>query len=322
MLPQSKNINLTKQRKLIVRISHRPRNGMNSRDLSALLASVNDSATSSGMGTLGSAAGNGQSVLESLLIRKQAEEQQKALLALQLSSLRGIPSLTVPLSAPPDALSLLIQQKQLQALQSLAPSAGSLSRFSPASSAVPIERGTTGPSSTQLQALNSLLSSQQLPVGAPVAVVPSTTPIGSVALPADRKRRGRTATFPQKLHQILSDLEQQEGGTEIASFLPHGRAFSIHKPRDFVKHVMPNYFRMSRFASFQRQLNLYDFQRVTEGPDKGAYFHELFIKNRPTLATMMKRNKIKGVKNNADETSHDYGDKAEDAEDSASGLAD
>lgn len=96
---------------------------------------------------------------------------------------------------------------------------------------------------------------------------------------------------------MLSDLERQEGGTEIASFLTHGRAFSIHKPRDFTKLVMAKYFRMSRFSSFQRQLNLYDFQRITEGPDKGAYFHELFVQGRPILSTMMKRNKIKGVKN-------------------------
>jgi HSF-type DNA-binding len=34
---------------------------------------------------------------------------------------------------------------------------------------------------------------------------------------------------------------------------------------------MPLHFRMSRYSSFQRQLNLYDFQRITEGPDKGAY---------------------------------------------------
>lgn len=115
----------------------------------------------------------------------------------------------------------------------------------------------------------------------------------------DRRRKGRTGTFPQKLHQMLSDLEMEEGGSDIASFLPHGRAFAIHKPRDFVKDVMPRYFRMSRFSSFQRQLNLYDFQRITEGCDKGAYFHDLFVQGRPVLCTMMKRNKIKGVKKNA-----------------------
>lgn len=45
----------------------------------------------------------------------------------------------------------------------------------------------------------------------------------------------------------------------------------------------------------QTQLNLYDFQRVTEGVDKGSYYHELFVQGRLVLSTMMKRNKIKGV---------------------------
>jgi HSF-type DNA-binding len=124
--------------------------------------------------------------------------------------------------------------------------------------------------------------------------LPST---GMFLAPADdRRRKGRTGTFPQKLHQMLSDLEQLEGGKDIASFLNHGRSFAIHKPRDFVKFVMGKHFRMSRFSSFQRQLNLYDFQRITEGPDKGSYYHELFVQGRPILSTMMKRNKIKGIK--------------------------
>lgn len=114
------------------------------------------------------------------------------------------------------------------------------------------------------------------------------------AVPAvPEKRKGRTGTFPQKLYQMLFDLEKQEGGTDIASFLPHGRAFAIHDSKAFVASVMPKYFRMSRFSSFQRQLNLYEFGRVTEGPNKGSYYHELFVKGRPDLISTIKRNKIK-----------------------------
>jgi hypothetical protein len=32
------------------------------------------------------------------------------------------------------------------------------------------------------------------------------------------------------------------------------------------------------------------------GPDKGSYFHSLFVHGRPILSTMMKRVKIKGIK--------------------------
>lgn len=111
---------------------------------------------------------------------------------------------------------------------------------------------------------------------------------------AQSGRNGRAGTFPRKLHQMLADLENEDGGTAIASYLPHGRAFVIHNPNEFVKKIMPNYFRMSRFSSFQRQLNLYEFVRITDGPDKGAYYHDLFIRGRPILASQIRRNKLKG----------------------------
>lgn len=53
---------------------------------------------------------------------------------------------------------------------------------------------------------------------------------------------------------------------------------------------------MSRFSSFQRQLNLYDFHRVTEGVDRGSYSHPMFLYGQRDLTTTMKRNKIKGKK--------------------------
>ena len=117
--------------------------------------------------------------------------------------------------------------------------------------------------------------------------------------PEKQGRRGGAAEpFPQKIHRMLADLERLPGGTDIASFLPHGRAFSIHNPKTFVGEIMPRYFRMSRFSSFQRQLNLYDFKRITDGRDKGAYYHELFLHSRPALCSQMKRTKIKGQNSN------------------------
>lgn len=88
--------------------------------------------------------------------------------------------------------------------------------------------------------------------------------------PCPRRKGGRSGKFPLKLHDMLTELERQ-GRTDIASFLPHGRGFVIHNSREFTRHVMSKYFRMSHFSSFQRQLNLYDFQRASEGPEKGSY---------------------------------------------------
>lgn len=253
-------------------------------------------------GLIASNAARDNSFLSTLLLQRQLEGQQKALLAQQIAALNGLPAV-----APSD-LSMLIQQQQLRAALAMQSQSN---RFLGLNSGLGAGLGGFG----NLGSLNGMVSSGSAPIdastlakllGGGAAAAPATTAAqamelqaatATLPLPSDRRRKGRTGTFPQKLHQMLSDLERQEGGADIASFLPHGRAFAIHKPRDFVKHVMPKYFRMSRFSSFQRQLNLYDFQRITEGQDKGAYFHDLFVQGRPILSTMMKRNKIKGVKN-------------------------
>lgn len=109
-----------------------------------------------------------------------------------------------------------------------------------------------------------------------------------------RNRGGVTVPFPEKLHQML-DYSEKNGLHEIVGFFPHGRAFAIHKPAQFVNNIMPKFFKQSRFTSFQRQVNLYGFRRLSQGPDSGGYYHELFLKGRPGLCINMKRTKVKGV---------------------------
>lgn len=109
-----------------------------------------------------------------------------------------------------------------------------------------------------------------------------------------RNRGGVTEPFPEKLHRMLDSVER-EGISDVVSFFSHGRAFAIHKPRRFVSEIMPRFFRQTRLTSFQRQLNLYGFRRISQGPDNGGYYHELFLKGRSGLCVNMKRTKVKGA---------------------------
>lgn len=106
-------------------------------------------------------------------------------------------------------------------------------------------------------------------------------------------RGGVTTPFPLRLHEMLENI-QRDAFDHIVSWQPHGRCFVVHKPKDFVE-LLPRYFKLSKLASFQRQLNLYGFQRLTRGRDQGGYYHELFLKGRVCMAHGIQRTKVKGT---------------------------
>eukprot|EP00563_Minutocellus_polymorphus_P017172 CAMPEP_0197722138 /NCGR_PEP_ID=MMETSP1434-20131217/4934_1 /TAXON_ID=265543 /ORGANISM="Minutocellus polymorphus, Strain CCMP3303" /LENGTH=607 /DNA_ID=CAMNT_0043307245 /DNA_START=109 /DNA_END=1932 /DNA_ORIENTATION=- len=102
-------------------------------------------------------------------------------------------------------------------------------------------------------------------------------------------------SFPRKLHHILDQIER-DGHAHVISWLPHGRAFAIHKPKEFIATVMPHYFQQTKITSFQRQLNLYGFQRLTRGRDNGGYYHERFLRGMAFLTKNITRTRVKGTR--------------------------
>mmetsp|Transcript_28962 Transcript_28962/g.79446 ORF Transcript_28962/g.79446 Transcript_28962/m.79446 type:complete len:431 (+) Transcript_28962:137-1429(+) len=106
-------------------------------------------------------------------------------------------------------------------------------------------------------------------------------------------RCSASAPFPTKLEEMLNQVEG-DGYSQVVSWQPHGRCFVIHKMAEF-KALLPRYFKLSKIASFQRQLNLYGFQRITTGMDKGGYYHEYFLRGKSFLAYKIQRIKVKGT---------------------------
>jgi HSF-type DNA-binding len=96
-------------------------------------------------------------------------------------------------------------------------------------------------------------------------------------------------TFPQELYQMLRNLERT-GEADVASFVANGPGFCIHKESEFARRIVPRYFSwMHHYSSFQQQLHLYGFARTRMGPSSVVYTHPAFIRCRPLLCTIMRR---------------------------------
>mmetsp|Transcript_19756 Transcript_19756/g.40358 ORF Transcript_19756/g.40358 Transcript_19756/m.40358 type:complete len:157 (+) Transcript_19756:346-816(+) len=99
--------------------------------------------------------------------------------------------------------------------------------------------------------------------------------------------------FPTELHMVLS-IAENDGFDDIVSWQAHGRCFSVRKKQEFVDKILSSYFGQSKIASFQRQLSMYGFLRLTQGPDRGCYYHELFLKHKLYLCQDITRTGVNG----------------------------
>ncbi|KAG7374400.1 HSF-type DNA-binding protein [Nitzschia inconspicua] len=111
------------------------------------------------------------------------------------------------------------------------------------------------------------------------STVPDPDPFTPLTAP------GRVPNFPAKMHSILSRADL----VDIVAWMPHGRAWRVLKPREFECRVIPTYFEHAKFSSFIRQANGWGFRRLTQGKDRNAYYHEMFLRGLPHLCKMMKR---------------------------------
>lgn len=98
--------------------------------------------------------------------------------------------------------------------------------------------------------------------------------------------------FPKKLYRILEDAERH-GQETIISWMPSGKSLRIHDPDTFMKEIAPLHFRHSKYTSFMRQLQMYDFVRAAEGAYIDCYAHRDFQKGKPELLSNLRRVQVK-----------------------------
>jgi heat shock transcription factor 1 len=92
-------------------------------------------------------------------------------------------------------------------------------------------------------------------------------------------------SFITKLYQILENPELES----IIKWTNNGRAFVIRSMTDFVNEVLPVYFKHSNFASFVRQLNMYDFHKTRNASKESTFQHKLFLRGKKNYLKYIKR---------------------------------
>eukprot|EP01134_Creolimax_fragrantissima_P008176 CFRG8176T1 len=100
------------------------------------------------------------------------------------------------------------------------------------------------------------------------------------------------STFLQKLLTMLDDPKSEE----FISWSASGTSFFIFDSVTFSKDILPQYFRHNKFASFVRQLNMYDFHKIPidaarqqENENTVQFMNPYFVRGRPHLLSNMKR---------------------------------
>lgn len=83
------------------------------------------------------------------------------------------------------------------------------------------------------------------------------------------------SAFPRRLADIL-----QNEDPSIIGWNEDGKSFKINDTEAFTHDILPRYFRHSKLASFQRQLNIYGFHRLSSGPSAGSYHHTMFSRDK------------------------------------------
>jgi hypothetical protein len=108
---------------------------------------------------------------------------------------------------------------------------------------------------------------------------------------ASRRKRstgGPNIQFPGKLHDMMTYVEQ-EGLGHIVSWIHNGRGFKIQNSDRLAVEILPHFFSQTQYRSFARQLNMWRFERVTDGCCKGAFVHPYFIRGHRLLCAEMSR---------------------------------
>lgn len=108
-------------------------------------------------------------------------------------------------------------------------------------------------------------------------------------IPQTRKRTGNS--FPFKLYSMLEEAAstRPEHRYKVVAWSEDGESFSIYNHEEFMKQFVSRYFKLSKYRSFTRQLNIWGFTHlIKRGHDEWG--HRYFIRGRFDLLKEIARN--------------------------------
>ena len=169
----------------------------------------------------------------------------------------------------------------------------------------------------------TLLNTQQVlsELKSSIAAAMNSSPLKQVnVVSSDVSAASSKDIFPSRLHSVLADPTVRD----IITWLPHGKSFVVLRPDVFVNQVLPRYFPAEgtkrvtgandtaisiegghKYPSFTRKLNRWGFRQISRGPDAGAFCHDLFQRDDPSLCRGMICQKSRKLSSNSSRSSGD-----------------